>query len=283
MISRICNRDEKYPNSIKVLDDMPPKLNCIGNLDLLNSPSVAVVGSRKCTSYGLLVAEKIGELLGRNGITVVSGMAKGIDSAAHRGALKTGGNTIAVLGTGVDVCYPKINKALYDDISQKGLVISEYEDGFSGKPYSFSRRNRIISGLSSSVVIVEAPSRSGALITAEHGISQGKEVYCVPGQITSFFSFGTNALLRDGAKPLVLLDDLVRDLGIIPHCDDEISGLSEKERKVYNIIKTSGEISLEEISVRAKMTSGEAVGLTTVLEMKGIVRLSLGKFFVEKL
>ena len=192
------DRDSRlYPELLRQIPNPPKKLFCRGNPELLECRKVAVVGSRRYSLYGKQTALMIGKYFGKTELTVVSGLASGIDTFAHTGVLEAGGSTIAVLGTGLDRNYPVKNKPLQEEITEKGLVISEYENDFSGNQYSFPARNRIISGLSEGVVVVEAGSSSGSLITAQFAGEQGRTVYAVPGNINSQFSIGTNLLIRD--------------------------------------------------------------------------------------
>ena len=210
----ISPENRNYPYKLKEsLSDCKP-INYRGELSICNSKSVAVVGSRNCTEYGIVVAKEIGKKAAEYGAVVISGLARGIDTASHRGALSAGAKTVAVLGGGINTYYPKENKILQDKIGEEGLLISEYEDDFQAKAYTFPQRNRIISALADAVVVVEAQTRSGSLITAESAIEQGKNVYAVPGNITSKTSMGTNKLIREGALPLVFIDDVFIDMGL---------------------------------------------------------------------
>jgi DNA processing protein len=183
---------------------------------LLHRPAVAVVGARACSPYGALVARMLGRQLASAGIVVVSGMARGIDGEAHRGALETDGHTVAVLGCGIDRDYPAAHASLARAIAERSLLVSEYEPGVPPAPYRFPARNRIVAGLCLATVVVEARERSGALITADFALEEGREVFAVPGEITSTLSAGTNALLRLGATPLTSADDVLEALGIEP-------------------------------------------------------------------
>lgn len=283
MIETIRKGDLNYPKAFYEHSYMPEVIYAIGNSKFLNFPCMSVVGSRKCTAYGLKVAEEIGRVLAENDIVLVSGMARGIDSAAHEGALKAGGKTIAVMGTGIDKCYPASNLHIYNEIKKQGLVISEYPAGFPGQKYTFPMRNRLISALSMATIVVEAPVRSGALITAENALNQGKEVYAVPGNINSFFSFGTNSLIREGAKPLICIEDIITDFGFkLKEKNTMNVQLSKNERKIYELIKCSGEMTIDELAKACNMKDGLLVGVLTILEIKGLISNAMGKFFVEK-
>lgn len=190
--------DSAYPDMLREIDDPPPVLYIRGTLpDLDQSPAIAIVGTRSCSAYGLRMAERFGAALAKAGFTIVSGMARGIDTAAHRGCLKAGGKTIAVLAGGVDICYPKGNEYLMGDIMLSGAVISENPPGTASEGFRFPIRNRIISGLCAAVLIVEAPARSGALISARLAFEQGREVFAVPGALDAAGSVGCNQLIRD--------------------------------------------------------------------------------------
>ena len=281
---RIIKKEDKaYPELLKNISDPPEALYCIGDVKLLSGRNLAVVGSRKCSEYGRTTAMRIGETAARNNVTVVSGMAKGIDRFAHLGALKAGGKTIAVLGSGVNICYPKENKALYEQIASEGLLVSELPPDTEPAPYTFPQRNRIISGLSEAVAVVEAGTGSGALITAERAASQGRDVFAVPGNINSQYSLGTNKLLTDGATPIAVIDDIFIGMGISPAVDfGEVDSLGDDEEKVYRLIKENGEVTVDYICRMLNKTPAWVNGIVTVLEIKGLVAYNLGKIFIAK-
>jgi DNA processing protein len=195
----------------------PPKrlyLRGVGAPDLLARPAVAVVGARACSPYGAQVARTLGRELAAAGVIVVSGLARGVDGEAHRGALESHGHTVAVLGCGIDRNYPAAHAGLARAIAGRSLIVSEYEPGIAPAPFRFPARNRIVAGLCAATVVVEARERSGALITADFALEEGREVFAVPGEITSSLSAGTNALLRLGATPLTSAADLLEAFGI---------------------------------------------------------------------
>ena len=192
--------DDNYPAKLKNIYAPPITIFAKGDISLLNSKSIAIVGSREPSKYGIYVAEKFSKELSKEGITIVSGLARGIDTFAHVGALSSFGKTIAVLGSGIDVVYPKENAKYYREISEKGLIISEYIVGTAPESKNFPQRNRIISGLSDGVLVVEARKNSGTMITTDFALEQGKELYVIPGNITSNLSAGTNNLIKEGAK-----------------------------------------------------------------------------------
>jgi DNA processing protein len=208
--------DEGYPPRLRELHDPPPGLFLRGRADVevLGLPAVAIVGARACSSYGAQVARLLGRDLAAAGLVVVSGLARGVDGEAHRGALEAGGLTVAVLGCGIDRDYPAAHAQLAARVAETGLVLSEYAPGVEPAPWRFPARNRVIAGLAAATVIVEARERSGALITADFALESGREVFAVPGEITSSLSAGTNALLQLGATPLTSAADVPEALGI---------------------------------------------------------------------
>jgi DNA processing protein len=212
---------EEFPELLRELHDPPPGLFLRGAAagELLREPAVAIVGARSCSSYGRQVARQLGRELAGAGLLVVSGMARGVDAEAHRGALEAGGTTVAVLGCGIDRDYPATHRDLARGICERGLVVSEYAPGVEPAPWRFPARNRVIAGLAEATVIVEARERSGALITADFALEAGREVLAVPGEITSSLSAGTNALLRLGATPLTRAADALALFGLEPDAE----------------------------------------------------------------
>jgi DNA processing protein len=216
--------EEEFPRLLRELHDPPPGLFLRGSgaPELLGETSVAIVGARSCSSYGRQVARQLARELSAAGLVVVSGMARGVDAEAHRGALEAGGATIAVLGCGIDRDYPAAHADLARGISSNGLVVSEYAPSVEPAPWRFPARNRIIAGLAGATVIVEARERSGALITADFALEEGREVFAVPGEITSSLSAGTNALLRLGATPLTRAADVLASFGLEAESADRL-------------------------------------------------------------
>ena len=212
---RLLKRDE-MPPLLRAIHDPPKRLYLRGNgpAELLSQPAVAIVGARACSPYGSHVARLLAREIAAAGVVVVSGLARGIDAEAHRGALEAGGRTIAVLGCGIDRDYPAAHASLATRIADEGLLLSEYEAGVAPAPWQFPARNRIIAGLALATIVVEARERSGALITADFALEDGREVFAVPGEITSGLSAGTNALLRLGATPLTCAGDVLESLGL---------------------------------------------------------------------
>ena len=234
-IKKLTIDEPAYPALLKQIKDPPKELYYAGDVSLLSTRCVAIVGSRKFTTYGRRIAGRIAGRLAACGVTVVSGMAIGIDGIGHRSALEAGGRTIAVLGNGLDVMYPAANRELKADILRRGLLISEYPPGMKGTKYTFPQRNRIISGLSEATVIVEAGLNSGSLITACLAEEQGRPVYGVPGNIDAVTSHGVNMLIRDGAVPLVDVDDLLQDLHVDRQAlwrESYAGVVGEEERKI---------------------------------------------------
>ena len=217
-IRRIRRKDPAYPSLLAAIHDPPAQLFLRGSaaVSVLSEPALAVVGARACSSYGRSVARSLARELAGAGLVVVSGMARGIDGEAHRGALDAGGRTVAVLGCGIDRYYPAAHAELARRIGEHGLVLSEYEPGIEPAPWRFPARNRIIAGLCAATVVVEARERSGALITADFALEEGRDVLAVPGEITSLLSAGSNALLRLGAVPVTCAEDVLELYDIAP-------------------------------------------------------------------
>ena len=233
-IGIVTIEDREYPTLLKEVPDHPYALYYKGTFPTDFSHNIAIVGARKCSGYGSWAAEELAYRLANNGFTIVSGMAAGIDGASHYGALKAEGKTIAVLGCGVDVCYPASNRSLYNKIIEKGCVISEYLPGQAPLSTLFPQRNRIISALSQKVVVVEAKRKSGSLITADFALEQGKDLYAIPGRINDKLSEGTNQLLYQGALPLVSIDGFL----------DDIYELDDSAKR-YERLHDTGKIHLE--------------------------------------
>ncbi|MCQ2550761.1 MAG: DNA-processing protein DprA [Clostridia bacterium] len=270
--------DSGYPAKLKEIYDPPRILYCYGNLELLNQVSVAIVGSRTCTSYGKECAYLLSEKLSNNNVTVISGLAKGIDSESHVGALNGQNSTIAVMANGIDGCYPRENLWLRNKIGNEGLLISEHKSDYPPRRYDFPRRNRIISGLSEAVVVVEAKERSGSLITAEYALEQNKSLYAIPGDIFSPLCMGPNRLIREGAIPLSNFNDILYDLGIIPAiCNVD---LGADESLVFQYINRWGEVTKNDIASCTKMSEKQVEGMVKILEIKGLIKCSLGKIYV---
>ena len=270
--------DSDYPEALKSIDDRPMVLFVRGSLKKEDAVAIGIVGSRKATSYGKWACEKISGDLAGIGATIVSGMASGIDTYAHRAALDAGGRTIAVLGCGVDVVYPQKNKYLYEEISSSGAVISEFPLGTQPLPYHFPMRNRIISGLSLGIAVIEAQEKSGSLITASYAASQGKEVFAVPGNINSLYSCGTNLLIKDGAKPILTTEDIIEEIPALRSNsrktfakEHEKIPLSETEKKILKILQ-EGPLHCDIIALRTGLDISTVLGTLMILEMKETIK-----------
>ena len=269
--------DGDYPEALLEIKDPPEELYVIGDKSVLGRFAVGIVGSRHATEYGLWAARKLAKRLSDHGVVVVSGMAEGIDSAAHQGALIGDSPTVAVMGTGIDICFPKCNKELWHKIMRKGAVISEYPPGHQIHRGSFPRRNRIISGLSRALIVAEAGLSSGSLITAELAASQGRDVYAIPGNINRRMSVGCNRLIRDGARPLVQIDDVLADMGIRPDINKAVSeGMGADERQIFEVAYANGELTIDEIAAICGRPASAVAAVVTLLEMKGIVAFEHG-------
>lgn len=272
-----------YPYLLRNIKNPPRKLYCAGDLSALEDTCVGVVGSRKYTVYGKEVSRMVGRRLSEAGIAVVSGLANGIDGYAHEGALERGGRPIAVLGSGLRQMYPRNHLKLMQSVMEKGLVISEFEPDFKGQAWSFPMRNRIISGLSEAVVVIEANVNSGALITAQFAAEQGRRLYAVPGNINSQFSVGTNQLIRDGATPLIVIDDILTDLGVpVPDVEDVVLGLKDDENDIVNVLRKESGLGVDSIAGRLGRRPASVNSMLTILEIKGIVVSNAGKFYLAK-
>lgn len=281
---------DAYPQNLIELCDAPLILYCRGELKPQDELAVAIVGSRRCTLYGTQQAERFGRALAMAGITVVSGLARGIDAAAHRGALAAGGRTVAVSATGLNHVYPTEHVELAEQISQSGAVVCESR--LDQKPMSgiFPQRNRIISGLSLGVIIIEANRKSGALHTARHAMEQGREVMAIPGRIDSFASDGCNDLIRDGATLIRNVDDVLEALGPLVQPvqtgqQQEVRSprelaLSTQQRQILDLV-TSEPQHLDEIIRAADIGSSRVLATLTVLEMKRMVKRLPGGLLVR--
>ena len=282
-IQRMTSGQPVYPALLKEIRDYPKELYYIGDTKLLEEKCVSIVGSRKTNQYGRSTAYSFGKALGQRGITVVSGMAVGIDTCAHEGALQEKGNTAAVLACGLDLCYPPRNRELKGKIESAGIVLSEYPPGTAAQRYYFPQRNRIISGLSPLTVVVQAGNRSGALITAELAADQGRDVGAVPGNIDSEYNLGNNKLLREGAFALTGVQDLLEASGVSVLSEPEAERmLSDEEKQLYFLLCSHGEMSLDQLAFYLKKPVNEVGSLAIVMEMKGIVFSAMGKVFIAK-
>jgi len=274
-----------YPGSIAELGgDAPLVLYMKGDIIKEDRYALAIVGSRKSTHYGTAVTEKLSAELSEMGFTVVSGLARGVDTAAHRGSLGAGGRSIGVLGSGIDVPYPPENKGLIEKLAASGCVLTEFPPGMPPNRENFPRRNRLISGLSMGVLVVEADRKSGALITADYALEQGKEVFAVPGNINSPASQGPNQLIKRGAKPVTGAEDIVEELApvlkgfIKKQKERPRAELTDEERALCGVM--SGEpMHIDSVCRRCGMAAPKALAVLLGLELKGVVRQTEGKKF----
>lgn len=277
--------DPDYPSLLCHIHDPPPVLYVYGKLQM-NSLNIAIVGSRNATSYGRTTTERLSGALTRRGFTVISGMARGIDTAAHVGALAAGGKTIAVLGCGLGTIYPAENKSLFHRIAKNGAVVSEFAFLCPPEAHNFPVRNRIISGLSLGTVIVEATHKSGSLITARLAAEQGREVFAVPGSITSFKSMGTHRLIKQGAKLVEHVDDIIEELNIahpIPSTcakDETTMSLTADEKRIIDKLSPYP-VHIDKLIRHLSLSAAQASSLLLQLELKGLVTQSPGKLFAK--
>jgi DNA processing protein len=273
----VLGRDD-LPPLLRAIHDPPARLHLRGSGEpkLLDGPAVAVVGARACSSYGRQVARALGRELAAAGVVVVSGLARGVDGEAHRGALEAGGRTVAVLGCGIDRDYPTVHADLARQIAQSGLIVSEYPPGVEPAPWRFPARNRIIAGLSLATVIVEARERSGALITADFALEDGREVLAVPGEIVSSLSRGTNALLKLGATPLTETGDVLSTLGIEapPQKPASVDGLAATILRALG----DGAASADELGRVTGLNAGEIAAALAELELAGLAAAGDGLY-----
>ena len=284
----ITCHDPSYPLLLKEIYNPPLLLYIRGNDIPIKQTFISVVGSRNATHYGLKAAEKIGFGLAERGVGVTSGLARGIDSAAHWGCLRADGFTIAVLGTGIDMVYPATNKKLIKQIMERGVVISEFPMGTPPEPKNFPIRNRIISGLSRGVVVVEATKKSGSLITASLSLDQGREVFAVPGSINSFKSTGSHFLIKQGAKLIENVDDILDEIEISDKLFQEgdilmdngskYPDMNESEKQLHEMLGDYP-IHIDQIVRLGTKDTGEVSSILMRMELKGLVKQHPGKMF----
>lgn len=274
--------DDGFPENLKGVAHMPPVLFVRGEIQECDRLAVAVVGTRFPSPYGVQVAKRLGWELGKAGVTVVSGLARGVDTYAHRGALEAGGRTIAVLGCGIDVYYPPENRELCETIVKKGAVASEFPLGTEPLAMNFPKRNRIISALAQVVIAVEAGEKSGVLNTCAWAKEQGRMVFAVPGRIGDERSLGTNRLIRDGARILTDTTDVLNWLGMMVQKEERIEiPVAEKEVPVLKVIDSEPK-HIDEICELVGMPMAELLSLLFQMEVKGLVKQLPGKFFVRE-
>jgi DNA processing protein len=284
-IGLITQEEDSYPENLKTIPDPPLVVFVSGNPIPGDRYAVAIVGSRKYTDYGRRVTEKLSCELSEIGITIVSGLARGVDTTAHIGAIKSKGRTIGVFGSGLDKPYPPENRQLIRKVTEHGYVISEFPPGMPPNKENFPKRNRLISGLSLGVIVVEAGLESGALITANYALEQGREVFAVPGSIFSKNSAGTNNLIKKGARLVSGVDDILEELapklkGLITNKSRQSRALelSEKEKDIIKIIGDES-LHIDEIARKAERPVSEIAAILLNLELKGLVKQAEGKRF----
>jgi DNA processing protein len=276
----MTSRDEDYPRMLREIDDPPPTLFVRGTITAADALAIGIVGSRHATRYGAAQAERFASSLSRAGLTIVSGLARGIDAAAHRAALEADGRTIAVLGGGILHLYPPEHASLADEITKRGALVSEMPPRFAPTSSSFPQRNRIISGLTLGAVIVEASTRSGALITARHAMEQGREVFAVPGRIDSRASHGCHALIRDGAKLIENAEHVLEELGPLIESAPQEDGtvlrhpaelkLNDTEQTVLQAIDTEPTL-IDQVVQQTGLPVHRVLSTISVLEMRRLI------------
>jgi DNA processing protein len=273
----VARSEPGFPARLRAIHDPPVGLFVRGaaSLSLLDRTCVSVVGARACSTYGTAVAQGFGRELAAAGVVVVSGLARGVDAAAHRGALDAG-STVAVLGCGIDRDYPRAHANLAEQVAATGLLLSEYPPGVEPSPWRFPARNRIVAGLAAATVVVEARERSGALITADLALEEGREVLAVPGEITSRLSQGTNALLRLGATPATCVGDVLAAVGVQP-----VPIPTRQLEPRLDAVRTAvgdAPMSVDELATRTGLDPGEAAAALAELELLGLVQQSEGSY-----
>ena len=290
-------KEPEYPQALLQIYDPPVMLYVRGDAQVLNSPCLSIVGTRRPTVYGSQMAERMGRDLASRGLTIVSGLARGIDAIAHQGATAVGGRAIGVLGTGIDVCYPKENKKLYEKVLERGAIVSEFPTGSHPAPENFPVRNRIIAGIPLGVVIVEGKQYSGSLITARLAMEFGREVFGVPGNVTQEVSFAPNLLIKQGAKLVTNAEDVIEELPTPVRAalvkaeavESEqrnlllVDGLSPVQRKLYGLLSAEESRHIDDIVDTSGLNSSEVLATLFDLEMQGIIRQLPGKQFSKVL
>ncbi|MDY6826994.1 MAG: DNA-processing protein DprA [Bacillota bacterium] len=283
-ITCLTFNDDNYPPLLKQIPSSPPVVYYRGDPQPLDRPAVAIVGSRRCTFYGREVANRLAKELTTAGVSVISGMALGVDTAAHRGTLENGGYTAAVLGCGLDICYPHRNQDLMEQIIANGVVLSEFPPGTIPLPAHFPRRNRIISGLSLGTVVVEATAKSGALITAHYALEQNREVFAVPGNVGSPYSRGCHRLLKEGARLVESVEDILNELYLEHPAEKQLSistakpALTDGEKALLSLIPYQP-IHIDNLIKLSGGSPAEVVATLLSLELKKYISQSPGKFF----
>ncbi|MCK4224449.1 MAG: DNA-processing protein DprA [candidate division Zixibacteria bacterium] len=282
-------KDENYPQNLLSIYDPPPFLFVKGEIKKVDRNAVAIVGCRLASPYGKRITERIGRELSKRGITIVSGLAWGIDSIGHLSALKENGRTLAVFGSGLDIIYPRENRRLAEQIQSSGAILSEFFLGTKPEAPNFPRRNRLISGLSLGVVIVEAGTKSGALLTAHSALEQNREVFAIPGNLGAKNSEGTNELIKQGAKLVTSVVDILEELRITTKegkssssvlTEEDLSHLSEMEKNLFKLISDEP-YHIDKVATQASVSVPQALSALLSLELKGLVKQLSGKMFVR--
>jgi DNA processing protein len=278
MIRCLRKGDGAYPPLLREIHDPPATLFLRGDADasVLTQPSVAVVGARACSPYGAQVARMLGRELAAAGLVVISGLARGVDGEAHRGALEANGLTVAVLGCGIDRDYPAVHAQLARRICARGLIVSEYDVGVEPAPWRFPARNRIIAGLAEVAIVVEARTKSGALITADFALEDNRPVFAVPGEITSALSAGTNSLLREGAAPLTAVEDVLDELGLEPSRRPRPELGVTAARVLARLADAA--LTADELGTSTGAAAGEVAAALAELEVAGVAVESNGVY-----
>lgn len=281
-INIVTFEDTDYPENLKILSDVPPVLYICGKILPDDDLSIAIIGARRSTNYGKSIAERFAAEFATSGVTIVSGLARGIDTYAHKGALDVSGRTIAVLGSGIDVIYPPENHELYKEICDNGAVISEFPLGTQPWAGNFPARNRLISGLSKAIVVVEASLKSGVFSTVEWALNQGKTVFAVPGNITSETSKGTNQLIKDGAIPATSANDVLEYLGIKSISTEKKITLSDEDNALFNLLSYDP-IHIDKLAELFKAPVPKVLSILLNLELQGVVKQLSGRNFVKNI
>lgn len=280
--------DDEYPERLRQIYDPPIALFCRGNLDLLRSDCIGIVGTRTPTSYGKEISAEFANGLTSQSMTLVSGAARGVDSIVHSTTLKHSGNTIAVLGNGVDRVYPAENRELYNQMAESGLLISEFLMGSKPDAPNFPRRNRIISGLSLGTLVIEAAEKSGSLITAYYALDQNREVFAVPGQINSRQSQGTHQLIKQGAKLVCSVEDILEELGEKYRMgkskgqQELIISTDPQETAILKVMPDDEQIQIDDLATLSDQTTFALLSTLLQMEMKGLVQQLPGKYFKKR-
>jgi DNA processing protein len=289
--------EPEYPQNLLQIYDPPVLLYLRGDPQVLNLPSLSIVGTRRPTLYGTQMAQRLGRDLAARGLVVVSGMARGIDAIGHQGAMDAHGRAIGVLGTGIDVCYPKENKKLYEKVLERGAILSEFPLRTHPAPENFPVRNRIVAGMPLGVVVIEGAQYSGSLITARLAMEFGREVFGVPGNVTQPVSFAPNQLIKQGAKLVTGVEDVIEELptpvraALVqaekPEAEQRnllaAASLNQSEKKIYDLLSAEEPMPIDDVVERSGLNSSEVLATLFDLEMKGIIRQLPGKQFSKVL